>query len=296
MKNKVHFLFIEKCKARHEHLDLILDNLAKEVPDIYSYQTINSSFDATLTEALDYIEEQNAKLAPAFVMIDPFGVSGTPMDVIGRILDNPKSEVYVSFMYGWINRFRAQPNFEKSLDELFGCPDWRRGIDIADREERKNFFYRLYEDQLRKNGATQVVKFELYKGNKLVYAIFFGTKNFEGIDKMKQAIWKVAPFGDFKFRGGEYGQLIFGGDIVDCTPLESELQQQFQAKGWQRVEDITAFVKSDATLFHSGHLKMKTLRPMEKSGLIVVKREPGTKPMGISRWNANPICLASFWA
>ena len=62
-----------------------------------------------------------------FVMIDPFGVSETPMTTIGRILQNPKSEVFISFMYEWINRFKDHPNFAKHLDDLFGCPDWRQG-------------------------------------------------------------------------------------------------------------------------------------------------------------------------
>ena len=96
-------------------------------------------------------------------------------------------------MYRDINRFREHPNFEKHLDELFGCPEWREGIDMADGEERKEFFYRLYREQLKKYGARYVVSFELYEGEQLVYAIFFATKFLEGCDKMKKAIWRSPP-------------------------------------------------------------------------------------------------------
>ena len=277
IRSQVNYLFIEKEEARSKHLEGVLGDLNDQLPPNCNYKVINSTFDDTLTDVLENIDEQRAHLAPAFVMIDPFGVSGTPMRVIRRILDNPKSEVYISFVYESINRFRQHPNFEKHLDELFGCPDWRQGIDVAPGKRSKAFFYDLYRSQLKGNGAQYVVDFELYEGERLVYAIFFGTKNLDGCDKMKQAIWKVAPFGDFKFRGGHVGQLTLGEGFVDFGVLEKALHDQFFYKGWQEIQDVEDFVKSDATDFHSGHLRVKTLKPMEKNGKIEVNRPPGKR-------------------
>ena len=275
IRSQVNYMFIEKGEARSKHLEGILGDLKDQLPPNCNYKVINSTFDDTLTDVLDNINEQRANLAPAFVMIDPFGVSETPMQTVGRILDNPKSEVYISFMYESMNRFKEHPNFERHLDELFGCPEWRRGMDLADGRERKGFFYDLYRSQLKKNGARYVVHFELYEGERLVYAIFFGTKNLDGCDKMKQAIWTVTPFGDFKFRGSQVGQLTLGLAVVDFKPLERVLLEQFGSKGWQKIEDVEDFVKSDATDFHSSHLKVKTLKPMEANGKIEAK--PGTR-------------------
>ena len=276
-KGQVHYLFIEKTKARYEHLVGVVGNMEKELPPSCSYEVVNSTFDETLTKALDQIAEQNTNLAPAFVMIDPFGVSGTPMKTVARILESPRSEVYISFMYESMNRFKEHPNFEKHLDELFGCQEWQQGIDLADGKERKDFLYGLYISQLKKHGAKHVVHFELYEGERLVYAIFFGTKNLAGSDKMKQAIWKVTPFGDFKFRGGQLGQLTLGDALIDFGLLGKDLHKEFASKGWQRIEDVLDFVKSDATAFHSGHLKVKTLRPMEAGGKIEVKPDTRNK-------------------
>ena len=275
IRSEINYLFIERDSDRSDHLAQVLNVLDARLPPNCNYEVINSTFGETLTEVLDSIEEQRTNLAPAFVMIDPFGVSDTPMSVIGRILENPKSEVYISFMYREINRFKEHPNFEKHLDDLFGCSEWRQGIDMHDGKERKDFFYDLYKNQLRVNGAQYVTCFELYEGEQLVYAIFFGTKSLYGCDKMKQAIWKVAPFGDFRFRGGQIGQLTLGEDFVDFSLLKRQLQGQFLAKGWQKIETIENFVKSDATDFHSSHLKVKTLKPMEADGKIEVK--PGTR-------------------
>src|SRR5215831_17956874 len=47
----------------------------------------------------------------------------------------------------------------------------REGVDVQDVEARKDFFFSLYEAQLRSAGAKHVVHFELYEGNRLVHAI-----------------------------------------------------------------------------------------------------------------------------
>ena len=278
IRSEVNYLFIEKEEDRSRHLGEVLGDIKDKLPPNCNYEVINSTFDETLTEVLDTIEEQGTNLAPAFVMIDPFGVSGTPMRTIGRILKNPRSEVYVSLMYREMNRFLGHPSFSPHLDDLFGCHDWHETITLVDSESRKKVLFDLYRNQLKERGAKYVVHFELYEGQQLVYAIFFGTQHLEGCDKMKQAIWKVDPFGDFRFRGGQLGQLTLGESVtVDFGLLESTLQEQFRSRGWQRIEDVEDFVKSDATDFHSGHLRRKTLSPMEKSGKVEVERPPGRR-------------------
>ena len=284
IQSEINYLFIEKDKARSKHLEEVLADLKGGLPSNCNYEVINATFDDTLTGVLDDLDDQGRRLAPSFVMIDPFGVSETPMSTIRRILRNSRSEVYISFMYEAINRFKRGPEVEPHLDALFGTTNWRNGLDIPEEDERKAFFLDLYKEQLRAVGAKQVLHFELFKGRRLVYAIFFGTQHEEGCDKMKQAIWKVAPFGDFKFRGSQLGQLVLGEGLADFSLLEKALHSRFTSKGWQRIEDIEEFVKSDATEFHSGHLKVKTLKPMEASGKIEVKtgtrKRSGTYPNG----------------
>ncbi len=193
------------------------------------------------------------------------------MSIIERILRNNKSEVYISLMYEWINRFKEHENFENHLDELFGCPNWRNGIDITDSMKRKDFLFNLYKSQLKKAGAKYVVHFELYEGNRLVYAIFFGTKHLTGCDRMKQAIWKVALFGDFSFHGTHSNQVELCLEFNNFTPLIKALQDSFKEKGWVEIKTVLDFVMSDETDFHSGQVKTKALRAMEEDSLIEIK-------------------------
>ena len=75
------------------------------------------SFDGSMTEVLGDLAEQGKRMAPALVMIDPFGVKRHADRVtIGRILANPKCEVYVSFMWEPMNRFVSLPEFEVPMD------------------------------------------------------------------------------------------------------------------------------------------------------------------------------------
>ena len=71
---KVGFLFIEKEDGRAEHLAEVVEHWNPKLPDGSQAAVITGQFDETMSGVLDRIDEQNRRLAPAFVMIDPFGV------------------------------------------------------------------------------------------------------------------------------------------------------------------------------------------------------------------------------
>jgi three-Cys-motif partner protein len=119
IKGEVGFIFIESDHGRVEHLRQVVEPLRHRLPPSSAVEVIEGSFDETMTEVLDSLDAQAKRLAPAFVMIDPFGVSGTPMSIVRRILRNPKAEIYASFMYEAINRFKATSEFERHLTDLF---------------------------------------------------------------------------------------------------------------------------------------------------------------------------------
>ena len=267
---EVSFVFIEKEEDRARFLDGLVTQLSPELPSSCRVKVINGVFDDTMTSVLDQLDQQAAALAPAFVMVDPFGVAGPPMSVLARILRNDRSELYISFMYEAINRFGETPEFQAHLDDLFGSPDWRECFQIHDPDLGRARLYDLYDRQLRNAGAKYVIHFELFEGHRLVYSIFFATQHAAGCSKMKEAVWHIAPFGDYSFRGGTKGQLTLGLRAVDTSLLRQQLLDEFAGRGWVTIEEVEVFVRSDRTLFHCGHLKKRTLVPMEDSALIDV--------------------------
>ena len=288
IKAEVVFFFIERKPDRADYLKLLVAQWRPRLPATAKVHVREGSFDASMTDVLDELEVRGRKMAPALVMIDPFGVKGMPMSVIRRIMANRSCEVYLSFMWEAMNRFVSQPEFEPSMDELFGSGEWRRARNLAG-GERRDFLYGLYQKQLREAGAKQVVQFHLFAGNRLKYSVFFGTRHPLGSDRMKQAIWKVAPFGDFSFRGGEQAQISFLDP--DFAPLLKALIKRFEEAGWVSIEAIEDFVRSDATIYYAGQVRPHALRPMERAGRIEVKVNDRIRRKG-SNYPKN--CLINF--
>lgn len=278
VKGEVLFLFIERDKPRAEHLSQTIKELTPPLPSNFKYEVVNGTFDDKMTSVLNYLDEQRKKLAPSFVFIDPFGFSHTPFNTIARILQNPRSEVLVTFMYEEINRFLAHPDQPENYDALFGTSEWRKAIDINQPEQRRRFIHDLYLNQLRKL-AKFVRSFEmLNKGNRTDYFLFFATNQSLGLEKMKEAMWKVAPGGDYQF--SDYtdakGIMSLFGDKPDFDGLAKILTDKFRG-GEVSIETIGEFVIVE-TPFLQTHIKRGTLAPLEEKGKIeVVKSKPGRR-------------------
>lgn len=270
LTNQLMFFFIEdresRCRHLHDEITPIVKVLNEKGSKVFA-EVRHGKFDQTMKEVLDRIDEQKKQLAPAFVMVDPFGVSDTPMHVLERILKNAKSELYVSVMWEFINRFAKGPEFHAHLDELFGRQDWRPLFNEPNWRIRKNAVFALYRAELKKRGATHVTHFELYEGATLKYAIFFATKHPLGCDRMKAAIWKVDPFGGHAFVPGASEETNLFADQA-LEPLKQLLRQRYGGKA-TKVDVMCEWLMTDETYFYSGQLKT-VLRELEKANLLTV--------------------------
>ena len=269
---EVVLLFIEADEARASHLTHRLEK--ETLPKDVSFLVLRERFDDHMENLLNYMEEQKRALAPAFVMIDPFGIKGSRMHLIDRTLQNDKSECMISFMYEPIRRFHQQREFGEPLDDLFGTTDWRNCLDIVEVEEKKRFLHDLFKAQLKKHGAEQVVFFELLRGNRHVNTIFFASGSLKGCDLMKQAIWKADRSGGYRVKAHAGAQGLLLEPTTD--PLAAQLQGRF-GNELVPVEDVEAFVMSDETRFHTGQLRRDTLQPLERRGRIAVFRPPAVR-------------------
>ena len=271
------FEFIEADFDRYMHLKSVLAREEYHLPPNATCNTYHGTFNDRMTKVLDQLDIQQQALEPALVMIDPFGVSDTPMSTVQRILQNPKAEIYFTFMYDTVNRFTAAPQYESVFTDLFGSDEWRAGRDIVDGDTKFSFFVDLYKSGLRAAGATQLLHFAIDKEDKQnYYVIIYATKSTKGSDEMKKAMWRAAPNGDYRFVGGNQNQIAFGEQIVDYDILQRQLADRFHGKGWIPMDELEDFVMSDATPFHSGHLRSRALAPMEEAGVIEVRRRAGS--------------------
>lgn len=279
---KVHFIFIEADEKRYEHLKTVL--ASRQRPSNAQYTTIYGSFDETLSSLLDSLEKEGRRLTPTFAFIDPFGYSHTPMSTISRLMKNEKCEVLINFMHDFINRFLAFENEanEAHYDRLFGTGSWRMIIEqqLTPRD-RERQLHDLYQRQLQTTGGAKYARsFRMVNDrNHTEYYLFFGTNSLLGLDKMKQAMWKVDPTGTFSFSDlSNPDQPFLFSPVPEYYKLEALLQAQFSGKS-VTVRQIEEYIIAD-TPFCSNQYKTAVLKPMEQAGKITIVNPPPKRKTG----------------
>jgi three-Cys-motif partner protein len=192
------FLFIEKDEARCQNLQQKIATL--QLPDNFRVHVECASFEEVFDEVLSEIEKQNKRLAPSFVFIDPFGPTGFPMHLISRLAQQRRSEVLITFNYQSLKEwFLQDPHKHEHLDELYGSDVWRQALWIADPAQKERYLMGVYQKALESLGWKGRSFRMVNKQNQTQYYLFFVTTHWEGMLAMKQAMWKAAPTGDFRY-------------------------------------------------------------------------------------------------
>jgi hypothetical protein len=84
-------------------------------------------------------------------------------------------------------------------DELFGTDEWRTVIALSGAAQRRKAIHDIYLKQL-KTAAQYGHSFEmLNKENSTDYFLFFAINGLKGLEKIKEAMWKVDDTGSFQF-------------------------------------------------------------------------------------------------
>lgn len=261
LPSAIHFVFSELEATRARHLTRLLSG-RRYPPHFHTDVRSSIPFERVITEYLDRLESMVAP-PPMFVFIDPFGWTGFPMEIVRRILDLPRAEVFINFMYEEINRFISVNRQSANFDALFGCHDWVHMIDEPDRRERNEKLWSLYDRQLRSFGGAKYVRsFEMRNDSNVVdYYLFYGTGHLLGLAKMKEAMWKVDPSGRFRFSDATNPaqMTLFGGE-PDFPALKRLLLDRYRGTR-PKYSEVSEFVVAE-TPFTYSHCK-GVLRDME---------------------------------
>lgn len=142
---------------------------------------------------------------PTLFFIDPFGWNGVPYDAIKGILDNPNTEILLTFMVKDINRFLTSPFHRESLNKLYGSTCWEECVELpgSEREDALiNLYLKLITEETK---AKHVLPFQMYDSDvtRPKYYLIFATHHRLGIRKMKD-VMKKAGSGDFGFAGPDH--------------------------------------------------------------------------------------------
>ena len=259
------FLFIEERQDRADHLSNQIEQL--HCPDRFKIEVKCGEFAPQLTEILDDLDRDGHRIAPTFALIDPFGFSGIPYTLIQRLLSNRRCEAFISFMVDSINRWLTHPDegIRAHIAQTFGTDE---PFAISTGADRIVALKDLYHCQLKKI-ARFVRRFELRdKDDRVVYCLFFASNDATGHYKMKEAMWKVDPLGDFRFSDATNPdqEILFLNTPLDI--LRSDLIQQFQPAGEIPIERVETFVFNE-TGFLRKHMG-EVLENLESEGQVKV--------------------------
>ncbi len=282
LSDELAFLFIEERGDRANYLNTEVSKLG--LPAHFKVDVKNGVFATKIKLALDELDLAGRQADPTFVLIDPFGFSGIPYTLINRLLSRTKSEILITFMVDSINRWLTHPdvNIKNHIVDAFGTEE---ALQIAQgAADRTTALKTLYHRQLNK-AARFVRYFELRDhDNRVVYYLFFASNNPVGHLKMKEAMWKVDPFGDFTFSDSTNPaqQIMFAAPATQLLALGLSLK--FGKTAPISIEKVETYVY-DHTAFVRKHMS-DALRTLESDGRLKVaqtktdgkKRRAGSFP------------------
>jgi three-Cys-motif partner protein len=280
------FLFIEHNKSNAESLEAEIDGLKTRYspwPSNILVSVRHSTFEDAMQSIVSLLREQKKLLAPAFVFVDPFGWTKFPMSLLGELMQNPKSEIFVNFMAGHVMRFADWDQQGQQIEELFGIPQAEVMKDYVEGTNRVEYLRDVYVRELSRRAKFPYMQsFAMinHTGN-VSYYLVHGTKDRLGVKKMKEAMWHVDPVGDYTFSDRLAGQDVLFSD-PDYRPLDKELLTHYAGRFCVTVDEMCWHAVLN-TPYRETHVRPR-LKMLEKAGAIVVNRPAGKRqfPEGVT--------------
>ncbi|HIE56553.1 MAG TPA: three-Cys-motif partner protein TcmP [Chromatiaceae bacterium] len=249
-QNQLTFFFVDERPDRIAQLNSELKRV--DIPDNFKLEIIAGTFERQFRNLLDNFDDSEMQTSPTFAFIDPFGFKGIPFELVRRLLEKPRTEVFINIMADSINRFLEHPDdaTRQHIIDLFGTSD---ALKIADSRNRIEALRLLYQSQLKQH-ARFVRYFEMRNmKNRPIYYLFFATNNPLGHLKMKDAFWKVDSSSGLRFSDATNPHQLVLFELDESETLAKELQHRF-ANQKLPVRQVREYVENE-TSFLSSHMK-----------------------------------------
>ncbi|MDD5568088.1 MAG: three-Cys-motif partner protein TcmP [Candidatus Omnitrophica bacterium] len=210
-------------------------------------------------------------ISPSLFFVDPFGVKGFSLSLIGEIFRLNSSEIFLLFDVDGIDRIlRAWDEANSHIMLAIYGDSSREELlkikDLPDQNQRLKMLRDLFWVALRNQRVGGIIPFGMFDySQKILYDLIFLTNVRTGFSKMKEAMWKVDDSGEFKFSDAEHGeQLRFKFTVNHEDNLWGILMAKFHG---QKVSGLAIknFV-CDKTIYLDKH-KTAALKKHESSDI-----------------------------
>lgn len=209
---------------------------------------------------------------PVFAFLDSYGGPDVPFDVARVIARRPSSEVLITFGTNFLTRFGSKDEYQAAGDQAFGGQAWRRVYELP-AAEKKPFLISTYRHSLKTAGFTYVLSFEMIDDTGSDLHLVFGTKDPLGLERMKDAMWKVDPVRGVHYRDPR---------IPDQAAFEFDLHPYLEPLGLEILRLLGDGERTVAQLQEHALLETVYRPPHARTAIIamlkqgLVERQPPT--------------------
>ena len=161
-------------------------------------------FNKVLTEILKSVRMGKAHLAPAFCFVDPFGWQDLNYDTLSDFMMEPHSELFITFMSGFINRFLESERHHESLESIFGNEQLTDLQKIENTEERTERMLYFFKENLKSRCKSKGGQKEFYdigfktrdRSNNKLYHLLYLTRG-SNMTELEIALGEKVDIGNF---------------------------------------------------------------------------------------------------
>ncbi len=236
----LHILALEERTDRRDHLEEQMRQVSTH-PRLHVDVQPAGSFQNHVDDLASAAVGAAGPRAPVLWIIDPFGYD-LPLDVVGRVLSKPRSEVIITFMLDELARLGGGQR-ATSFQHWFGDDtSWQAAFDHDDWAARKHALVTAYESLLEQRFGVHVRSFGIAtRGETPRYVLTFATHHIAGLHCWNPVAWGADPvYGQVRHeRDADQGDLFT--DAAEIGELVSALRQFADTSvDWAALEALAA--------------------------------------------------------
>ncbi|MET9241198.1 three-Cys-motif partner protein TcmP [Nonomuraea sp. NPDC003709] len=263
---KVNVTLVEDNAARLERLKQEVNAITTKYGGRPQTMEIGYHKGKCANTLLSALSDAGSMTTPIFAFLDSWGGPDIPLDIARTIASVPSSEVLVTFGTRFLLQFGNAEAHQVAGDKAFGGTAWREVKKLPSRE-KKAFLVSTYRDSLKTAGFPFVLSFEMLdEGGRDIHLVY-GTTSHKGLEKMKEAVWKVDPVRGVRYRDPrdpDQTTLDFTLD-PDTRPLRQAILAEL-SKGERTLEKLREMALLE-TVYRPPHVT-PVVRQMLGTGVI----------------------------
>ena len=278
-QSEVRFCFIERDEENLASLRSEIAALGQLPSGVVVVSGVGDCYEQ-MRDLVDGLKEREARLAPAFVFVDPYGFK-LPGELLSDLMKFERVELFINVIWRELNMAIAQGrsgSVAPTLDKIFGGLDWVSKVSSPDFDTRANQACDLFRELTDAKWATHIRM--LGDNRKARYLLLHLTNHDAGRDLMKDCMWSVCPDGGYYARKHvDSGQQVLLTSEPDLEQLRTWVLETLTVRGhrWSELEEMVRPLP-----WRSKHLgevirilrRKKVLRDSDYTGRFSRKADP----------------------